>query len=67
MKKLTMPKLSKPHLAPHAPRLPRRPGSAAFGAGGGQAFGPATMQAPDQAFGAAMALPQGEVAPLAEG
>jgi hypothetical protein len=40
------------------PRLPRRTGGMAFGAGSRAFSDPSTMQAPDQAFGAAMAMPQ---------
>ena len=43
-----------------------RLGHTAFGSGGNRAFNdPATMVAPDQAFGAAMAQPQGGAMPAA--
>jgi hypothetical protein len=54
-----MPKMGKPSGA-RAPRLPRGGAHAAFGSGGSRAFNdPSTMTAPDQAFSAAMAMPQG--------
>lgn len=64
--KLKMPKMGKTGMPAggaraHAPRLPHRGirTAAAFGSGGTRAFNdPATMTAPDQAFGAAMAMPQ---------
>ncbi len=64
--KLKMPKMGKTGMPAgagrtHAPRLPHRGirTAAAFGSGGARAFNdPSTMTAPDQAFGAAMAMPQ---------
>lgn len=59
--KIGMPKMAKPSGGSHhAPRLSRGGGHAAFGSGGSRAFNdPSTMVAPDQAFGAAMTMPQG--------
>lgn len=50
-----------PHIRAPRPHMPRGGGKpSAFGAGGSQAFSdPQTMQAPDQAFSAAMAMPGG--------
>lgn len=47
--------------APQSRRMPKTGAShVSFGSGGPRAFRePMTMQAPDQAFGAAMAMPQG--------
>ena len=66
MWKRQMPSMTKPHAGSHAPRIaPVRGGHTAFPAGGSRAFNdPATMAAPDQAFGAAMAQPQGGAASL---
>jgi hypothetical protein len=48
------------------PRAPRVGGGTAFGVGGNRAFrDPQTMTAPDQAFSAAMAKPQGGALPPA--
>jgi hypothetical protein len=50
--------ITRPNKGHGAPHLPRR-GGMAFG-GGTRAFNdPSTMESPDQAFGAAMAMPQG--------
>lgn len=55
-----MSKLASPSGGHRTPKLAMHKGHAAFGAGGSRAFNdPATMVAPDQAFGAAMAAPQG--------
>ena len=55
--KLKMPKVQKASTG-RKPSL--HAGHAAFPGGGSRAFSdPATMTAPDQAFGAAMAMPQG--------
>lgn len=64
MRKPSMPKFESMHApklhTPRAPRLRIPKPAAAFGSGGARAFSdPKTMQAPDEAFSAAMALPQG--------
>jgi hypothetical protein len=59
--KLKMPKIAKTGgAAPHGRRPSLHGGHSAFPSGGSRAFSdPSTMAAPDQAFGAAMAMPQG--------
>jgi hypothetical protein len=59
--KIKMAKMPKIGGGPKGRRPPLRGGGhAAFGGGGSRAFSdPSTMTAPDQAFSAAMAMPQG--------